>query len=56
MDLIDSGTGTKFSLQKGKVYTWYNCGPTIYNRSHMGHAELGWKLEDAKESTKYYKL
>ncbi|UZJ55391.1 hypothetical protein CBS101457_004711 [Exobasidium rhododendri] len=23
---------------KGKHVTWYNCGPTVYDSSHMGHA------------------
>ncbi len=22
----------------GKQVTWYNCGPTVYDASHMGHA------------------
>jgi cysteinyl-tRNA synthetase len=22
----------------GKRVTWYNCGPTVYDASHMGHA------------------
>jgi len=24
--------------QDGKRVTWYNCGPTVYDASHMGHA------------------
>lgn len=27
-----------FVPQKGKKVTWYNCGPTVYDASHMGHA------------------
>jgi|688.fasta_scaffold244131_2 cysteinyl-tRNA synthetase len=27
-----------FELTPGKKYNWYTCGPTIYNRSHLGHA------------------
>lgn len=27
----------------GKRVTWYSCGPTVYDASHMGHARLGWK-------------
>ena len=23
---------------KGKLVTWYSCGPTVYDASHMGHA------------------
>lgn len=30
--------GEKIQLDKSKKYKWYNCGPTIYNRSHLGHA------------------
>lgn len=25
-------------LREGKVLTWYTCGPTVYDSSHMGHA------------------
>ena len=28
----------KFIPQSGKRVTWYNCGPTVYDASHMGHA------------------
>ncbi|RUS76609.1 hypothetical protein EGW08_015618 [Elysia chlorotica] len=28
----------KFIPQKGNTVTWYNCGPTVYDASHMGHA------------------
>eukprot|EP00088_Acartia_fossae_P053202 TRINITY_DN6041_c0_g1_i1.p1 TRINITY_DN6041_c0_g1~~TRINITY_DN6041_c0_g1_i1.p1 ORF type:complete len:765 (-),score=209.10 TRINITY_DN6041_c0_g1_i1:573-2867(-) len=28
----------KFIPQAGKRVTWYNCGPTVYDASHMGHA------------------
>ena len=24
--------------QRGNRVTWYNCGPTVYDASHMGHA------------------
>jgi cysteinyl-tRNA synthetase len=27
-----------FVPSKGKQVTWYNCGPTVYDSSHMGHA------------------
>ncbi len=27
-----------FVPQRGKAVTWYNCGPTVYDASHMGHA------------------
>lgn len=27
-----------FIPQKGKQVLWYNCGPTVYDASHMGHA------------------
>lgn len=22
------------------IVTWYNCGPTVYDSSHMGHARF----------------
>ncbi|WFD23655.1 cysteine--tRNA ligase [Malassezia equina] len=27
-----------FVPQRGRLVTWYNCGPTVYDASHMGHA------------------
>jgi cysteinyl-tRNA synthetase len=27
-----------FIAQAGNRVTWYNCGPTVYDASHMGHA------------------
>ncbi|GAA5841315.1 hypothetical protein JCM3766R1_005026 [Sporobolomyces carnicolor] len=27
-----------FVTKKSGVVTWYNCGPTVYDASHMGHA------------------
>lgn len=27
-----------FVPQAGRRVTWYNCGPTVYDASHMGHA------------------
>ncbi|KAF8609049.1 putative cysteine-tRNA ligase [Ceratobasidium sp. AG-I] len=29
---------TEFVPKKGRNVTWYNCGPTVYDSSHMGHA------------------
>ncbi|KAG0172106.1 hypothetical protein DFQ30_011154 [Apophysomyces sp. BC1015] len=31
-------TKTEFVPQQGRRVTWYNCGPTVYDASHMGHA------------------
>nr|ACO10884.1 Cysteinyl-tRNA synthetase, cytoplasmic [Caligus rogercresseyi] len=25
-------------VPRGSTVTWYNCGPTVYDASHMGHA------------------
>ncbi|XP_028298741.1 cysteine--tRNA ligase, cytoplasmic isoform X1 [Gouania willdenowi] len=38
--LYNSLTRTKelFVPQKGNKVTWYSCGPTVYDASHMGHA------------------
>jgi len=40
LKLFNSLTRKKetFISQKGKRITWYNCGPTVYDASHMGHA------------------
>lgn len=28
----------EFIPQDGRRVTWYSCGPTVYDASHMGHA------------------
>ena len=40
LELFNSLTRKKevFVPQDGKRVTWYNCGPTVYDHSHMGHA------------------
>jgi len=40
LELYNSLTRKKevFVPQNGKQVTWYNCGPTVYDASHMGHA------------------
>ncbi|ORX90132.1 cysteinyl-tRNA synthetase [Basidiobolus meristosporus CBS 931.73] len=40
LSLYNSLTKSKVELipQAGKTLTWYNCGPTVYDASHMGHA------------------
>ena len=27
-------------IPKSDIVTWYSCGPTVYDDSHMGHARL----------------
>ncbi|KIJ61294.1 hypothetical protein HYDPIDRAFT_96924 [Hydnomerulius pinastri MD-312] len=29
---------TEFVPRNGRLVKWYNCGPTVYDASHMGHA------------------
>ncbi|KAF8445055.1 cysteinyl-tRNA synthetase [Boletus edulis BED1] len=31
-------TKTEFIPKNGHLVKWYNCGPTVYDASHMGHA------------------
>ncbi|GAW08139.1 cysteinyl-trna synthetase [Lentinula edodes] len=31
-------TKTEFIPKSGRLVKWYNCGPTVYDASHMGHA------------------
>ncbi|OSX65793.1 hypothetical protein POSPLADRAFT_1064495 [Postia placenta MAD-698-R-SB12] len=31
-------TKTEFVANNGRHVKWYNCGPTVYDASHMGHA------------------
>jgi len=40
LHLFNSLTRQKevFVPQSGRRVTWYNCGPTVYDASHMGHA------------------
>jgi len=40
LKIYNSLTRTKTELipSKGKLFTWYNCGPTVYSDSHLGHA------------------
>jgi len=33
-----TSTKTPFVIKDGKTITWYACGPTVYDASHMGHA------------------
>eukprot|EP00744_Colponema_vietnamica_P004930 GILI01007292.1.p1 GENE.GILI01007292.1~~GILI01007292.1.p1 ORF type:complete len:695 (-),score=255.22 GILI01007292.1:212-2137(-) len=33
-----SGGKVEFIPQKGKQVSWYICGPTVYDSSHLGHA------------------
>lgn len=37
--LVDSVSGElKVIQQTGKTLSWYSCGPTVYDSSHVGHA------------------
>lgn len=38
--ILNSLTRTKTEVvpRQGKRLTWYNCGPTVYDASHLGHA------------------
>ena len=42
LKLFNSLTRKKeiFVPQQGNRVTWYNCGPTVYDASHMGHARF----------------
>lgn len=32
---------TEFVPRRGRHVKWYNCGPTVYDTAHMGHARWG---------------
>lgn len=32
------GVQVVFTPRSGKTVTWYTCGPTVYDLSHLGHA------------------
>lgn len=37
--LLDSISGLQKEInQHGNYYSWYSCGPTVYDSSHVGHA------------------
>ena len=40
LKIFNSLTRSKevFTSLNGKKVTWYSCGPTVYDASHMGHA------------------
>ncbi|CAG8574782.1 303_t:CDS:10 [Dentiscutata erythropus] len=42
LKIYNSLTRTKvdFIPKNGKQISWYNCGPTVYDASHLGHARL----------------
>lgn len=35
---------TDFVPRDGRLVKWYNCGPTVYDASHMGHARYALAL------------
>jgi cysteinyl-tRNA synthetase len=35
---LTQGKVVEFIPQNGRKVTWYMCGPTVYDASHMGHA------------------
>ncbi|KAG2061144.1 hypothetical protein BDR06DRAFT_827441, partial [Suillus hirtellus] len=37
-------TKTEFVPIDGSHVKWYNCGPTVYDASHMGHVRSGFTL------------
>jgi cysteinyl-tRNA synthetase len=38
-DSIESTPNYYMLNDKGKVLTWYSCGPTVYDDAHLGHAK-----------------
>ena len=36
--LSNSLNGKKEEVPRGRTLTWYTCGPTVYDHSHVGHA------------------
>ncbi len=47
-------TKTRFIPQDPKSVTWYQCGPTVYSDSHMGHARTYVCLDIIRRVTKEY--
>ena len=40
----------------GKRVTWYNCGPTVYDASHMGHARTYLTFDIVRRAVSYTHL
>ncbi|MCO5566030.1 hypothetical protein L7F22_019705 [Adiantum nelumboides] len=51
LQVFNSLTRTKvdFIPVHGKQITWYTCGPTVYDSSHLGHARIHIYLKQYKE-------
>jgi cysteinyl-tRNA synthetase len=47
-------TKTRFIPQDPKCVTWYQCGPTVYSDSHMGHARTYVSLDVVRRICKEY--
>ena len=45
---------TRFIPQDPNSVTWYQCGPTVYSDSHMGHARTYVSLDIIRRITKEY--
>ncbi|XP_038054512.1 cysteine--tRNA ligase, cytoplasmic-like [Patiria miniata] len=43
-----------FVPQEGKKVTWYSCGPTVYDASHMGHARSYISFDILRRVLTYY--
>ena len=44
----------RFIPIKSNLVTWYQCGPTVYAESHMGHARTYVSLDILRRIMKYY--
>jgi cysteinyl-tRNA synthetase len=47
-------TKTRFIPANTKRVTWYQCGPTVYAESHMGHARTYVSLDVIRRITRDY--
>ena len=44
--LLDSISGLQKEIrQHGDYYSWYSCGPTVYDSSHVGHARTYMEID-----------
>lgn len=36
--ILNFSKKNEFVPRRGRLVKWYNCGPTVYDTAHMGHA------------------
>jgi cysteinyl-tRNA synthetase len=53
MQVSNSLTNNREKLEKNTL-TWYTCGPTVYDESHIGHARTYMMVDLMKRTLNYF--